>query len=180
MNDALEVALRDIIRRSVLGETELWPIDHKFPAVGCLEDRFKAGDKQILLWAIDEYAQRRLPIPEWAAKALNDLIYRAVRGDLASWDDAFGKIFVDHRQKRAKSLALMLQVWARVCQRSDAGESKVEDLFASVGEEFNIGATLVKELYGKVRDAIDKGEWVPEPSLIRSIASEEDSCIRRD
>jgi len=52
MNDALEVAMRDIIRRSVMRETELWPIDHKFPAVGSLEDRFKAGDKQILLWAI--------------------------------------------------------------------------------------------------------------------------------
>jgi hypothetical protein len=34
MNDALEVALRDIIRRSVMGESELWPIDPDFPAVG--------------------------------------------------------------------------------------------------------------------------------------------------
>jgi len=60
-----------------------------------------------------EYAQRRLPIPEWAAKSLNDLIYSTVRGDLASWDEAFGKIFVDHQQRRAQSLALMLRVWAR-------------------------------------------------------------------
>ena len=53
----------------------------------------------------------------------------------------------------------MLKVWARVYQRNQAGESKLEDLFISVGEEFNIGATLVKELYGKVRDAISDGEW---------------------
>jgi hypothetical protein len=170
--DALEVAMRDIIRRSVMGTSTLWPIDHKFPPIGSLLERFEKGDRQILLWAIEDCARQKLPVPDWAAKELNDIIYRAVTGDLASWDEAFGKLFVDHRRTRAQSLALMLKVWARIQQRNQAGESKLEDLFVSVGEEFGIGATLVKELYGKVRDAIDKGEWVPEPSLIASIASE--------
>ena len=58
-------------------------------------------------------------------------------------------------EARIQTLALMLKVWARICQRNEAGESKVEELFESVGEEFNIGATLVKELHRKVRDAVD-------------------------
>jgi hypothetical protein len=173
MNDAFEMALRDIIHRSVMGKSTLWPIDHKYEAVGTLEDRFRAGDRQILLWAIDDCAQKGPPIPKWAVAALNDLIYRAAKGDLASWDDAFGKISVDHRQGRAQSLALMLKVWGRIYQRTNAGESRVEDLFATVGEEFDIGATLVKELYGNVRDAINNGEWDPAP-LIKSITSEKD------
>jgi hypothetical protein len=171
-DDALEVAMRDIIRCSVMGQSKLWPIDGKFPSEGSLEERFNRDDKQILLWALAECARTGEPIPEWAGRALNNVIYAAVRGDLASWDEAFGKIFVDHRQGRAQSLALMLKVWARIYQRHHAGESKLEELFQSVGEEFGIGATLVKELHGKVRDAIDRSEWSPDPSLIESLTSE--------
>jgi hypothetical protein len=72
----VRVSLREIIRRSVIDESKLWPIDLKYPAVGFFEDRYKAGkgDKQILLWAIDDCAQKGQPIPEWAAKALNEII----------------------------------------------------------------------------------------------------------
>ena len=112
-----------------------------------------------------------MPIPDWAANALKDIIYGAVQGDFVSWDEAFGKLFVDIQRRRARSLALMLKVWARIHQRNQAGEPKLEELFTSVGEEFDIGATSVKELYGKIRDAISDGEWVPDPTLIESIAS---------
>jgi hypothetical protein len=175
MTDAIRAALRDIIHRSVMGKSELWPIDPKYPAAGSLEDRFNgtfnkgAGDKQILLWAIDDCAQKREPIPDWAANALHDWVYRAAEGELRTWDDAFGKIFAPgQRQVRIKHLALMLRVWARICYRHAAGESKSEDLFVSVGEEFKIGATLVKYLYGQIEDAIKSGDWVPDRSLIAS------------
>ena len=146
---ALEAAMRDIIRRSVMGELTLWPIDHKYPARGSLEERFKRGDRQILLWAIEDCARKKLPIPDWAANALKDIIYGAVQGDFVSWDEAFGKLFVDIQRRRARSLALMLKVWARIHQRNQAGEPKLEELFTSVGEEFDIGATSVKELIWK-------------------------------
>jgi hypothetical protein len=136
--------------------------------VGSLEDRFEAGDKQILLWAIDDSAQKGQPIPEWAAKALNDIIYRMAAGDLTSWDDAFGKIFAAKRRSRIQHLALMLEIWAEIYQRSEAGESKTEEFFESVGEKFKIGPTLVKKLYGIIQTAIGNGEWVPERSLITS------------
>jgi hypothetical protein len=175
MTDALRAALRDIIYRSVMGKSKLWPIDPKYPADGSLKDRFNgtlnkgAGDKQILLWAIDDCAKKREPIPDWAANALHDLIYRAAEGEFHSWDDAFGKIFAAGKRKnRIEHLALMLRVWARICHRHKAGESKSEELFVSVGEEFKIGATLVKDLYGQVEDAIKSGDWVPDRSLIAS------------
>jgi hypothetical protein len=46
----VRISLREIIRRSVMGESKLWPIDPKYPADGCFEDRYKAGkgDKRVL------------------------------------------------------------------------------------------------------------------------------------
>ena len=57
-------ALRDIIRRSVMGESELWPIDPHFPAVGSFEDRFNAGDKQI-------FCGRSTTTPRGESRSLN-------------------------------------------------------------------------------------------------------------
>ena len=175
MTEALRAALRDIIHRSVMGTSKLWPIDPKHPAVGSLEDRFKGtfnkgvGDKQILLWAIDDCAEKREPLPDWVANVLHDLVYRAAEGEFRTWDDAFGKIFaLGQRQVRIKHLALMLRVWARICQRHEAGESKSEELFVSVGSQFKIGATLVKKLYRQVEDAIESGDWMPDQRLITS------------
>ena len=45
MSDLLDNA----IVRAVRGESSPWPIDSAHPAKGTFEDRFKAGDKQILL-----------------------------------------------------------------------------------------------------------------------------------
>src|SRR5262249_16717831 len=114
----VRTALRDIIRRSVMGKSKLWPIDPRYPAVGSLEDRFNgtvnkgAGDKQILLWTIDDSLQNREPIPDWAANALHDLVYQAAEGEFRSWDDAFGKLYAPgKRKRRIQHLALMLRVW---------------------------------------------------------------------
>jgi hypothetical protein len=152
-------ALRDIIRRSVMGESELWPIDPKFPAVGSFEDRFKAGDKQILLWAIDDYAQRGEPVPQWAARELNNIIYSAAEGKYASWNDAFGKIFAGIQQRRAQSLTHMLDVYNRVRELHAKGHPIDNDLFERVGKELKLtasGKTTVQELYRRVKEDVER------------------------
>jgi hypothetical protein len=154
----VRVSLRDIIRRSVMGTSKLWPIDLKYPAEGSLEDRFKAGDKQILLWAIDDYAQRGQPIPDWAARALNEVIYRAAQGELDSWDDAFGKIFASMQKRRAQTLARMLDVYYRVRELHAEGHAIDNDLFECVGKELKLtasGKTSVQELYLRVKAEIE-------------------------
>ena len=156
-----KATLRDIIHRSVMGTSKLWPIDPAFPAVGSLEDRYKAGDKQILLWTIDDCAQRNLPIPKWAADALNDLIYSAAEGKLASWDDAFGKIFTGMQQRRAQTLSGMLDVYYRVCELHAKGHAIDNELFEQVGKELKLaarGKTTVQDLYLRA-----KAELEPKP-----------------
>ena len=49
------------IVRAVRGEPSPWPLDRAHATKGTFEDRFNAGDKQILLWAIWDCAERRSP-----------------------------------------------------------------------------------------------------------------------
>ena len=156
MSDADKVTIRDIIYRSVMGKSNLWPI-HPFPAKGSLEDRFNAGDNQILLWAIADCAQNKQPIPEWATDALTDLLYRAVQGDVASWDNVFGKIFRGVQKRRAQTLSRMLDVYYRVCELST--QAPIDNaLFKRVGKELNLTAsskTTVQELYLRVKAELE-------------------------
>jgi hypothetical protein len=157
---APKIALREIIHRSVMGKSKLWPIDPKFPAEGTLEGRFNHGDgdKQILLWAIDDAAQRGLPIPPWAARALNEVIYRAAEGELDSWDEAFGKIFAGIQKRRAQTLTRMLDVYYRVRELRAEGHAIDNNLFERVGDELRLhasGKTTVQELYLRVKAELE-------------------------
>src|ERR1700730_14801257 len=51
------------IWRAVCGKPSPWLSDPEFEPAGTFEDRFKAGDKQILLWEIYFCAQSGRPIP---------------------------------------------------------------------------------------------------------------------
>jgi hypothetical protein len=142
---------------------------------------FNAGDKQALLWAIDECAQTVVdqrseaqPIPKWAAEAIIDKIYRGVTGEFATWDDAFDKIYQANRRVRIKHLALMLKVWVRICQLD---ESRTEELFVKVGKEFKIGATTVKEYWSRINKAISDDEWAPSSELLSLIGSQKYPAI---
>jgi len=126
--------------------------------VDSLENRFKKGDKQILLWAIDYYAQKKQPIPEWAAKALNELIYCAAVGKFASWNDAFGKIFVQIQRRKAQTLARMLDVYYRVRELHAEGHSIDNCLFERVGKELKMpasGRTTVQGLYLRAKKELE-------------------------
>jgi hypothetical protein len=89
MNDEL---LDRAIVRAVRGEPSPWPLDRAYPPKGTFKDRFKAGDKQILLWAVRDCAERGEAIPKWAAEALHTILIRAAKFEFETWDDAFGKI----------------------------------------------------------------------------------------
>jgi hypothetical protein len=55
---------------AVLGKPSPWLIDLEFERVGSFEDRFRAGDKQILLWELFDCWRDNRPIPQWAGEAL--------------------------------------------------------------------------------------------------------------
>jgi hypothetical protein len=92
------------IIQTVRGEADLkWPLDPRWPATGpdgkrlSWEERCKK-DKQALLWAIEEWAEKQEKIPQWAHAALRKILLDTAKGNLGkSWDGAFGEVFYDRR-----------------------------------------------------------------------------------
>jgi hypothetical protein len=146
------VILWEIIWRAVKGETTPWPIDLTFKRDSSFQDRFNEGkdDQQIILWAIWESAQRNEPVPPWVADALKKYLFRAAKGDLATWDDAFGKIIAKgHYRTKIQTLSHMVEVWEHI---KEFGGKIDKNLFKLVGEELNIGKeTTVQKLYVKAK-----------------------------
>jgi hypothetical protein len=151
--------LEEMIDAAVMGDsTSPWDIDPKYPPKGTLQDRFNAGEKQILLWAIKFSAREGKPVAEWAAKALADVLYEAATGKFDSWDEAFGRIFA--RKKKTtmyKKAREMLAAYDRVIElnrENPKDNPKGNILFARVAEELHIGKNRVAEYYAGVRDFV--------------------------
>jgi hypothetical protein len=152
-----ESILDEMILRAVKDKRSPWPIDRRFKAVGSFKTRYKLGDRQILLWAIWDSAQREEPIPKWATEALRDRVLRAAKGEFATWDGAFGKIYAGRRQQRSiQTLASMIDVWKCVWKHVIKSRDKIgKDLFTLVGKELTLqssSATTVQNLYRDARD----------------------------
>ena len=163
---AVDTLLNSAIHRAVRGEPSPWPIDRRFPAKGSFEDRFRAGDKQILLWAINDCAQSRQPLPKWLADALQDALIRLATGEF-SWDDAFGPLRAKGWQRRQISgLSLMYDIFVRVQQKvleqRRKGENINHDLvYEDVRDDLKrvgcrIGIGKVKKYYALARDDIKR------------------------
>ena len=145
-------ALLDVlIVRAVRGEASPWPIDPHldFKWKGSFEATFEAGkgDKQILLWEINDCAQRGARIPKWAADALYDIMLNGVaRGDFDSWEDAFGPIRSD-QHRTIQPRRHMVAVWTFVRKLHGEGCKDWEKLYGDAAKKYGIGIGKVKEYY---------------------------------
>ena len=106
--------IHEAILRAGRGEKSPWPTDKKYPVKGRNhQERFRKGDKQALLWAIEECGQEGKVIPPWAADAFSDLMARACEGvEFETWDEVFGKIMAS-RTGRAQAQRRVKE-WRRV------------------------------------------------------------------
>ena len=145
-----------LIAKAVRGGPSPFPTDKAYQWKGDFETTYAAGDKQMLLWAVDDYAQRGEPIPKWAADALHDIMFRGVaRGKFESWDDAFGPIYVD-QQRTIQPRRHMVAVWKRVRELRRKGHPIDDTLFENVSKEFAIGIGKVKEYYGDMQRFMER------------------------
>src|SRR5262245_20163441 len=141
-----------LIARAVRGKPSPWPSDPDYEWQGSFEATYRSGDKQILLWAIDDCAQNGSALPKWAADALHEILMDGVaRAKLASWADAFGPLGVE-QQRKIQTRRHMAGVWLAVREiHSGSGGKDWENIFETVAQQFGIGITKVKEYYGTMQ-----------------------------
>jgi hypothetical protein len=139
-----------LIARAVRGKPSPWPFDPDYEWQGSFEATYRSGDKQILLWAIDDCAQNGLACPKWAADALHEILMNGVaRAKLSSWEDAFGPLVVE-QQRKIQTRRHIVGVWLAVREIRSSSKDW-ENIFENVAQEFGIGITKVKEYYGKMQ-----------------------------
>ncbi len=98
MSDQLDLVDRAIIHAVRSGDNSYWKLDSRYPAKGrTWQERYNEGkgDKQALLWAIEECGETGKVIPDWAHVALRRCLLDGSRGEFKTWDGAFDKIFYD-------------------------------------------------------------------------------------
>ena len=77
---------------AVLGKPSPWLINSKFEPVGSFEDKFRDGDRQILLWELLDCWRDGRPIPQWAGDALYNLLFGMAKGVLEKTGDSAAKV----------------------------------------------------------------------------------------
>ena len=153
-----DVLLDVLIGRAVSGKSSPWPTARGFEWKGSFEDTYNEGgdNKQLLLWAIEDCAQRGTPVPKWAAKALHDILFRDVaRGRITKWKDAFGPIRTD-QQRQIRPRRHMVAVWRKVCELNKAGCKDWVKLYEDVADEFGIGIGKAREYYGTMQKFMEE------------------------
>lgn len=143
--------------------------------------RFEAGDKAALLGAIRICANHDLVMPEWLARGFIRGYDKALRHEVGSWDDAFGRPFPKGkhlnaaRKKRSKAPAL----WMKVRKMHEAGRAIDDGLFEEVGEEFGLGKTQASEFYYHVDSRMRVGPVPAARVLLDSLKIPENTEILR-
>jgi hypothetical protein len=110
---------------------------------------YEAGTTFVLLHAVAECAKRELVMPDWVVRGFLDRIRRVTHHKVRTLDEAFGTFLpkgaklLAHRQKREKGLLAYFEVE----RQHKAGDPIDRQLFKSVGESMNIGASKVRDYY---------------------------------
>jgi hypothetical protein len=158
MKTVLDPRLRKAIIAAVRGEPSPWPIDKHHPENGTFQERFDAGDQQIMLWAIALAAENGERTPPWAADALMEKLLE-VSIAAKDWDGVFdppnsqrdGKATGANPDTIARRARYMFKCYDIVKERNENGEGLSDILFNRIGRELGISGSTVRNYYYDVK-----------------------------
>jgi hypothetical protein len=115
-----------------------------------LKERFNAGDKSALLYAIYHCLLMKRPLPEWLRLTFLHAYEAQARFEIRSWDEIFGPPVPKgtHLKTEKRNAELRLLIIERV--EALKTESPIDKgLFEKIGRELNppLKGTTVSEIY---------------------------------
>lgn len=117
---------------------------------------FEAGDKMAILAALRICCAREMPAPDWLSIAFIDIYDKILTHRAKSLDDVFGPVIGKGkhlhslRMRREKALA----VYQEIRRRSEGGDPIGEALFAAVGKEFAVSASVAERWYYEAKNEL--------------------------
>jgi hypothetical protein len=115
-----------------------------------LEERFNAGDKSALLYAIYHCLLMKRPLPEWLRAAFLHTYEARARFEIRSWDEVFGRPVPKstHLETEKRNAELRPLIIERV-EALKAEKPIDKGLFEKIGRELNppLKGITVSEIY---------------------------------
>jgi hypothetical protein len=109
---------------------------------------FEKGDKRALFEMLYWCSAMGLPVPDWAAMAINKAYWQFDRGALKSWEEVFGKPFPGKSRKKAVTDSHAMAVQIEVRRLIGQGHALDEALFEKAAKKLRIGKrSTVSKLY---------------------------------
>jgi hypothetical protein len=126
------------------------------------EQQYEAGDRAALLHVIVAAWAHRQAVPEWAGAELARLSMRADDGNIASWDDVFGRPWGSGQQRgartRGRALGAYLAVQDQIAEETrTTGKRPAIDneLLERAAKRSGVGGrSTVEKLYALVTRAV--------------------------
>jgi hypothetical protein len=113
------------------------------------EGKNQADHKAAIPTGLAYCIANNLPIPPWLGTAFCDACRKVSSYDRPSWNDVFGepvlkgqRLYTLRRNSRIRE-----PLWKRIQERRAAGAAITKELFAEVGAEFGLGATVASDIY---------------------------------
>ena len=141
--------------------------------VEMLRLRYEAGDKQVLLAAVNWCLVDRKPAPEWVQAAYGAALRRFQDGDAATFDEALG---IERQSKGVHTAAaqqrrfLGLRVAFSIYQIHCDGKRPLKLAKRDAARAYGIGATRADEYWTEHRRVIE--EWKAEPDARMALTLE--------
>jgi hypothetical protein len=108
------------------------------------EERYRRGDKTVILDTLCTCSLTEQPIPQWVWDAVIEA-WLFNQYDIVSWDEVFGPPNGKQRAKKRR-FELGHPVLYRVEELRAAGK-KIEAAFAEAGKDFGISGATAKSIY---------------------------------
>jgi hypothetical protein len=113
------------------------------------QELHEAGDKSELLRCLNHCLWFRQPIPDWVRNGIRLAYALASSHQVKSWDEVFGRPLKKGKQLATEhgNFRIRFKLLHAVEKRHEAGEPLDDELFTSVGEKFDVGKTVAREIY---------------------------------
>jgi hypothetical protein len=110
---------------------------------------YEKGHKPALAVGLAYCIKDNRPIPPWLATAFGEACKKIASHEIESWDCVFGEPVLKGQRLHTlrRNSRIRKPLWRRVQERRAAGAAITKELFAEVGAEFGLSATVAADIY---------------------------------
>jgi hypothetical protein len=121
---------------------------------------YEKGHKPAIPVGLAYCIKNNRSIPPWLATAFGDACKKIGSHEVESWDCVFGEPVLKGQRLYTlrRNSRICEPLWKRIQERRAAGAAITKELFAEVGAEFGLSATVAADIYYDNKELFEEQE----------------------